>query len=118
MWGLYYRLCYFCFFPLLFFLLFSLLGFFLLEESSPSSPVLDEAFSVGTFPWIGTLPWIGICCAGLWTGSGGADAGVSVGTAEPVLGSVEPEPLEIGSMSSADRACSAASVLNEEFLVD
>ena len=57
MWALYYRLCYF-FFPLLFFLLFSLLGF-LLEESSPSSPMLDEAFSVGT------LPWLGICCAGL-----------------------------------------------------
>ena len=58
MWALYYRLCYF-FFPLLFFLLFSLLGFFLLEESSPSSPVLDEAFSVGT------LPWLGIWCAEL-----------------------------------------------------
>ena len=64
MWALYYRLCYF-FFPLLFFLVFSLLGFFLLEESSPSSPMLDEAFSVGTLPWIGTLPWLGICCAGL-----------------------------------------------------
>ena len=55
---LYYRLCYF-FFPLLFFLVFSLLGFFLLEESSPSSPVLDEAFSVGA------LPWLGIWCAGV-----------------------------------------------------
>ena len=50
--ALYYRLCYF-FFPLLFFLVFSLFGFFLLEESSPLSPVLDEAFSVGTLPWIG-----------------------------------------------------------------
>jgi hypothetical protein len=58
MWALYYRLCYF-FFPLLFFWVFSLLGFFLLEESSSLSPVLDEAFSVGT------LPWLGIWCARL-----------------------------------------------------
>ena len=50
-------LCYF--FPLIFFLVFSLLGFFLLQESSPLSPVQDEAFSVGT------LPWLGIWCAGL-----------------------------------------------------
>ena len=52
MWALYYRFCYF-FFPLLFFLVFSLLGFFLLEESSPLSPVLDEAFLVVTLPWLG-----------------------------------------------------------------
>jgi hypothetical protein len=58
MWALYYRLCYF-FSPLLFFLVFPLLGFLLLEESSPSSPGLDEAFSVGTFPWLD------IWCAGL-----------------------------------------------------
>ena len=47
------------FFPLIFFLVFSLLGFFLLQESSPLSPVQDETFSVGT------LPWLGIWCAGL-----------------------------------------------------
>ena len=47
-----------CFFPLLFCLVFSLLGFFFLEESSSLSPVLDEAFSVGM------LPWLGIWCAG------------------------------------------------------
>jgi len=38
---------------------FSLLGFFLLQESSPLSLVQDEAFSVGT------LPWVGIWCARL-----------------------------------------------------
>ena len=92
------------------------------------------------------LPWLGIWCAGLahqtcdvqlsagvvipaaWTGSGGTEAsenisgapdeGVLVGIAEPVLGSVEPESLEIGGVSSADRVYSAASVLDEEFLVD
>jgi hypothetical protein len=47
--------CYF--FPLSFCLVFSLLGFFFLEESSSLSPVLDEAFSVGM------LPWLGIWCA-------------------------------------------------------
>jgi hypothetical protein len=80
---------------------------------------------------VGTLPWLGIWCAGLahqtcevqlsagvdipaaWTGSGGTEAsenisgspdeGVSVDTAEPSTGSVEPEPLRIGSMSSTDR---------------
>jgi hypothetical protein len=40
-------------------LVFFLLGFFLLEESSSLSPVLDEAFSVGM------LPWSGIWCAGV-----------------------------------------------------
>jgi hypothetical protein len=58
MWALYYRLCYF-FFPLLFCLVFSLPGLFVLEESSPLSAVLDKAFSVGT------LPWSGIWCAGV-----------------------------------------------------
>ena len=104
------------------------------------SPVLDEAFSVGT------LPWSGVWCVGLahqtcdvqlaagvvipaaWTGSGGTEAsenlsgspdeGASVGTGEPVLGSVEPESLKIGSVSSTDRVYSAASVPNEELLVD
>jgi hypothetical protein len=49
--------CYF--FPLSFCLVFSLLGFFFLEESSSLSPVLDEAFSVGM------LLWLGIWCAGV-----------------------------------------------------
>ena len=49
--------CYF--FPLSFRLVFSLLGFFFLEEFSSLSPMLDEAFSVGT------LPWLGIWCAGV-----------------------------------------------------
>ena len=57
MWALYYRSCYF--FPLSFFLVFSLLGFFFLEESSSLSPVVDEAFSVAM------LPWLGIWCAGV-----------------------------------------------------
>jgi len=102
--------------------------------------VQDEAFSVVT------LPWLGIWCAGLahqtsevqlsagvvipaaWTGSGGTEAsenisgspdeGASVGTAEPVLGAVEAESLKRGSVSSADMLYSAASVLDEEFLVD
>jgi hypothetical protein len=119
---------------------FFLPGFFLLQESLPLSSVQDEAFLVVT------LPWLGIWCAGLahqtcdvqlsagvvipaaWTGSGGTEAfenisgspdeGASVGTAEPVLGSVEPESLKIGGVSSADRVYSAASVLDEEFLVD
>ena len=99
------------------------------------------------------LPWLGIWCAGLahqtcdvqlsagvvipaaWTGSGGIEAsenisgspdeGASVGTAEPVLCSVDPESLKIGGVSSADRVgssadrvYSAASVPDEEFLVD
>ena len=38
--------------------------------------------------------------------------------AEPVLCSVEPESLKIGGVSPADRVYSAASVLDEEFLVD
>ena len=136
MWALYYRLCYF-FFPLLFFWVFSLPGFFSLEEFSPLSPVLDEAFSVGTLPCsVGTLPWLGIWFVGLvhqtsevqlsagvgtpaaWTGSGGADEGVSVGTAKLVLCSVEPELVEIGSVSCADSVYSAASVSGEELLVD
>jgi hypothetical protein len=63
----------------------------------------------------------GVDTPAAWTGSGGAggaDEGVSVGTAEPVLGSVGPVSLEIGSVSSADRVYSAASVLDEEFSVD
>jgi hypothetical protein len=49
--------CYF--FPLAFCLVFSLFGFFFLEEFSLLSPVLGEAFSVGM------LPWLGIWCAGV-----------------------------------------------------
>ena len=44
--------------------------------------------------------------------------GGSVGTAEPVLGSVETESLKIGSGSSADRVWSGASVPDDKFLVD
>ena len=63
----------------------------------------------------------GVDTPAAWTGSGGAggaDEGVSVGTAEPVLCSVEPESMKIGCVSSADRVYSAASVPDEEFLVD
>ena len=63
----------------------------------------------------------GVDTPAAWTGSGragGADEGVSVGTAERVLGSVEPESLKIGGVSSADRLYSAASVADEEFSVD
>ena len=63
----------------------------------------------------------GVDTSAAWTdsgGAGGADEGVSVGTAEPVLGSMEPESLEIGSVSCADRVYSAASVLDEGFSVD
>jgi hypothetical protein len=49
--------CYF--FPLTLCLVFSLLGFFFLEESSPLPPVLDEPFAVGM------LLWLGIWCAGV-----------------------------------------------------
>ena len=60
----------------------------------------------------------GVDTPAAWTGSGGVNEGVSVGTAEPVRCSVEPESLKTGCVFSADRLCSAASMPDEEFLVD